>query len=137
MRSTYVCLVVLLVFALRMISSTVYRRVTLSPYILPSTTLPVPLEDFSQGVENGDTVSVDYKGWLKNTGKVFDQGNISFTVGEGKVIPGWEKQILGMSVGQTKEIEVSPSDAYGEKGMPPVIPPNSTLMFEMHLKSID
>ena len=120
-----------------MISSTVHRLVTRSPRLLSCTTLPAPIEDFSQGVEKGDTVSVDYKGWLKDTGKVFDQGNISFTVGEGRVIPGWEKQILGMSVGQTKEIEVSPGDAYGKRGMPPVIPPNSTLMFKMYLKNID
>jgi len=69
-------------------------------------------------VKDGDTVKVHYTGKLKN-GDVFDssreQEPFEFTVGNKAVIPGFEKGVLGMEVGDTKTIEIPPEDAYGEK----------------------
>lgn len=69
-------------------------------------------------VKDGDTVKVHYTGKLEN-GDVFDssreQEPFEFTVGNRAVIPGFEKGVLGMEVGDTKTIEIPPEEAYGEK----------------------
>ena len=65
-----------------------------------------------------DKVKVHYKGMLEN-GQVFDssegKGPLEFTAGEGKVIPGFDKGVLGMEVGEEKEVKIECKDAYGEK----------------------
>ena len=65
----------------------------------------------------GDKVKVHYTGKLED-GQVFDssQGRdpFEFTLGEGKVIPGFEKGITGMEVGQEKTLTIPPTEAYGE-----------------------
>ncbi|MEK7569482.1 MAG: FKBP-type peptidyl-prolyl cis-trans isomerase [Patescibacteria group bacterium] len=95
--------------------------------------------------KNGDIVSVNYTGKLAD-GTVFDSnvdpkfGHVApfdFTLGEGRVIPGWEKGILGMKVGEKKTLVIPPEDAYGANGFPPVIPPNATLTFEVELLAIN
>lgn len=66
----------------------------------------------------GDRVKVHYTGRLDD-GTVFDtsEGNdpLSFTVGEGEVIPGFEQGVLGMRVGEAREIVIEPDLAYGER----------------------
>jgi FKBP-type peptidyl-prolyl cis-trans isomerase 2 len=68
--------------------------------------------------KDGDTVSVHYTGKLDN-GEVFDTSKerepFEFKIGGQAVIPGFEKGVVGMGVGDTKTIEISPEDAYGEK----------------------
>jgi FKBP-type peptidyl-prolyl cis-trans isomerase 2 len=68
--------------------------------------------------KDGDTVKVHYTGKLQN-GEVFDtsreQEPFEFKIGDQTVIPGFERGIVGMGVGDTKTIEISPEDAYGEK----------------------
>ena len=69
-------------------------------------------------VTNGNTVSVHYKGTL-NDGSQFDSSYdrgepITFEVGAGQMIPGFEKNIMGMSVGEEKEFKLTPDDAYGD-----------------------
>lgn len=67
----------------------------------------------------GMRVSINYTGSLED-GTVFDSTEpdgrepLAFTVGEGTMIPGFEKGVLGMSVGETKDIKMGPDDAYGE-----------------------
>lgn len=95
--------------------------------------------------KTGDTVSMNYTGQLQN-GTVFDS-NIDpkfkhvepfvFTLGAGQVISGWDKGIVGMKVGEKKTLTIPPSDAYGANGIPGVIPPNSTLIFNVELVSIN
>lgn len=67
--------------------------------------------------KKGDTVHVHYKGTLDD-GSVFDSSEdgdpISFTLGDGNVIPGFENAIEGMSIGDKKTSRMEPSDAYGE-----------------------
>ncbi len=69
-------------------------------------------------VKDGDTVKVHYTGKLEN-GDVFDSSRekepFEFTVGNKAVIPGFEKGVLGMEVGDTKTIEIPPEQAYGAK----------------------
>ncbi len=71
-----------------------------------------------ESVKEGDKVKVHYKGTLDD-GAVFDEsterGPLEFTVGEHKVIPGFEEAVLGMKEGETK-VETIPSDqAYGPR----------------------
>jgi len=90
--------------------------------------------------EIGDKVTVHYTGWFED-GTVFDssveRGNpFSFTLGRGEVIEGWEKEVLGMKIGEKKEITVPPEMGYGEAGAGP-IPPGATLVFEIEVLGID
>lgn len=70
-------------------------------------------------IKNGDSVSVNYTGRLED-GTIFDtsiqEGRTPLTakLGEGKLIPGFESGLIGMSVGEKKTIEIEPADAYGE-----------------------
>ena len=90
------------------------------------------------GAKDGDTVSVLYTGKLDN-GTVFDasekHGNepIEFMLGKGMVIKGWDEGLLGMNVGEKRTLVIPPDIAYGKEGRPPVIPPNSTLTFDVEL----
>jgi FKBP-type peptidyl-prolyl cis-trans isomerase 2 len=69
-------------------------------------------------VQNGDTVTVNYTGRLED-GTIFDTSKqpgrepISSTLGQGQLIPGFEKGIIGMVIGETKTVEIEPQDAYG------------------------
>ena len=69
-------------------------------------------------VKEGDTVKVHYTGKLEN-GDVFDSSRerepFEFTVGDKDVIPGFEKGVVGMGVGDSKTIEIPPEEAYGAK----------------------
>lgn len=92
----------------------------------------------------GDTVAMNYTGRLVD-GTVFDSNvdpkfrhvqPFPFTLGAGEVIAGWDKGIVGMKVGEKKTLTIPPEDGYGVAGMPPVIPPNATLIFEVELLAI-
>jgi peptidylprolyl isomerase len=88
-------------------------------------------------------VSVHYTGWLYDTetqtkGKQFDSSvdsgePIAFPLGRSIVIQGWEKGLPGMKVGGKRTLLISPDMGYGPRGNPPVIPANSTLMFDLEL----
>lgn len=94
---------------------------------------------------NGDTVAMNYTGRLQD-GTVFDSNvdpkfrhvePFMFTLGAGQVISGWDKGIVGMKVGEKKTLTIPSDDAYGASGIPGVIPPNATLIFEVELLSIN
>ena len=84
----------------------------------------------------GKFVTMQYAGKLMSNDKVFDSGSISFRLGENRVIPGWERGLIGMKVGGKRTLRIPPQLAYGEKGIGDVIPPNSHLEFDVELKSI-
>jgi len=69
-------------------------------------------------VKEGDTVKVNYTGTLKN-GEVFDSSEgkepLEFTLGEGQLIPGFEKAVIGMAVGDSAKIDIPSDEAYGEE----------------------
>lgn len=94
----------------------------------------------SAEVKAGDVVVVHYKGAFTD-GKLFDssyQRNEPFKVqiGAKQVIPGFEQGVLGMLVGEIRRIFIPANLAYGAQGSGP-IPPNTPLIFEVELLSIE
>ncbi|KAF7682907.1 FK506-binding protein 4 [Astathelohania contejeani] len=88
--------------------------------------------------KRGDKLEVFYTGKLEN-GKVFDKTKkkpFEFTLGAGEVIQGWDKGIEGMKIGEKRRLVISPSLGYGNKKIGK-IPANSTLVFDIFLKSIN
>jgi FK506-binding protein 4/5 len=90
------------------------------------------------GAKNGDIVLVFYTGKLAD-GTVFDSTDkhggkpFQFSLGQGRVIKGWDQGILGMKVGEKRQLVIPPDLAYGAAGSPPTIPANSTLTFDVQL----
>lgn len=88
-----------------------------------------------ESVAAGSQVTVHYVGHL-SSGKKFassvDKGKPA-TVSLKDAIPGWREGIIGMKVGGKRRLVVSPEMAYGVKGFKEVIPPNSTLVYEIEL----
>jgi len=89
----------------------------------------------------GARVRVAYVGRLQNArGNKFDASApkhpLTFKLGAGEVIPGWDRGVAGMRVGEKRALTVPPKLAYGEKGAPPVIPKNATLYFTVELVSM-
>lgn len=87
----------------------------------------------------GDLVFVTYTGKLKN-GTTFDSNNkstanpLSFVLGAGSVIKGWDQGVVGMRVGGKRKLEVPASLAYGSQSPPgSTIPANSDLYFDVEL----
>ncbi|MBI2149775.1 MAG: FKBP-type peptidyl-prolyl cis-trans isomerase [Acidobacteria bacterium] len=99
------------------------------------------------GVEatKGASVQVHYTGWLYVNGKrgakfdsSLDRGTpFEFRLGEKRVIAGWEEGVEGMKVGGKRELIIPPDLAYGSRDVGGgLIPPNSTLDFEVELLKI-
>ena len=70
-------------------------------------------------IKKGDKIKVEYEGKLEN-GDVFDSTQhgdhshpLEFEVGAGQIIPGFENAVIGMEIGEEKEIKLQPQDAYG------------------------
>ncbi|KXS20830.1 hypothetical protein M427DRAFT_119369 [Gonapodya prolifera JEL478] len=108
--------------------------------VLPS---GLAIEDVVVGdgprAKSGKSVAVRYIGRL-TSGKVFDSNTngkpFKFTLSKGQVIKGWDLGVQGMNVGGTRKLTIPPNLAYGAKGAPPDIPPNSTLVFEVKLLEV-
>ena len=88
---------------------------------------------------NGQTVVVHYVGTLDN-GQEFDNSRtrnkpISFILGAGKVIKGWDEGLLGMKIGGKRKLVIPPDLGYGSRNVG-TIPANSTLIFEVELLEI-
>jgi peptidylprolyl isomerase len=88
----------------------------------------------------GKTVSVHYTGTLAD-GKKFDSSYdrnqpISFVLGQGQVIKGWDEGIALMKVGSKLKLIIPYNLAYGEQGFPPVIPSKATLIFDTELVDV-
>ncbi len=108
-------------------------------------TTELKIEELKDGVGDpvkaGDTVEVNYTGTLSD-GTKFDSSydrnqTFKFIVGQGQVIEGWEKGLLGMKKGGLRKLIIPSAMGYGSQGVPGAIPPNSTLIFEIELVSIN
>jgi FKBP-type peptidyl-prolyl cis-trans isomerase len=94
-----------------------------------------------QAAKSGDKVSVNYVGKLPD-GKEFDASAkhgkpFEFQLGQGGVIKGWDQGVVGMKVGGKRRLTIPPSLAYGDRGVPGVIPPGSTLTFDIELLGVN
>ncbi len=104
------------------------------------------IEDIKVGdgpeAKKGDTVRAHYTGWLKD-GTKFDSSHdhgkgepAEFTLRYPGLIKGWVEGVPGMKVGGKRKLIIPPELAYGKKGMPPDIPPDAELTFEIELVGI-
>ncbi len=88
----------------------------------------------------GRRVKVHYTGTLTNGSKFdssLDRGKpFEFVLGAGQVIKGWDQGVAGMKVGGKRKLTIPPELGYGTRGFPPVIPPSSTLIFEVELLGV-
>jgi FKBP-type peptidyl-prolyl cis-trans isomerase FkpA len=121
-----------------------------APSAAPSAVL---VTDLVKGVGDealpGMVVVVHYTGWLYDAGaesfrgRKFDSSRergqaLSFPLGGGRVIQGWEQGIPGMKVGGTRRLVIPPELAYGGRDIGNgLIPPNSTLLFEVELLAVE
>ena len=98
-------------------------------------------EGTGEEAKNGDNVSVHYVGTLEDGTKFdssIDRGTpFSFDLGAGKVIKGWDLGVLGMKIGEKRKLTIPSDLAYGDDGIPNVIPPKATLIFEVELLDIN
>lgn len=92
-------------------------------------------------------VLVHYTGWVfdgckaDRKGEMFDTSvgkplPLSVMVGVGRVIRGWDEGLLGMKEGGKRLLVIPAHKAYGDRSPTPKIPPNSALVFEVHLVKI-
>ncbi len=87
--------------------------------------------------KQGELVQAHYVGRFSD-GKEFDSSRIrhkplTFVIGIGSVIKGWDEGILEMQLGEIAILKVTSDYGYGAEGMPPIIPPNADLEFEVEL----
>jgi FK506-binding protein 2 len=117
------------------------RFLTLSLAVLASASAAIAAEqvkiDVTRAVEcerksqKGDKISVHYKGTLASDGSEFDTSYkrgqpLSFVVGKGSVIKGWDDNLLDMCIGEKRTLTIPPEFGYGQRAMGP-IPAGSTL----------
>ncbi len=106
--------------------------------------MPLQIEEIQVGTgaeaKPGHSVAVHYTGTLTN-GSKFDSSrdrneSFDFKLGAGMVIKGWDQGVAGMKVGGRRKLTIPPELGYGAGGYPPVIPPNSTLIFDIELLEV-
>jgi peptidylprolyl isomerase len=94
--------------------------------------------------KKGQTVVVNYTGWLYENGKKgkkfdssVDRGYpFMFKIGTGQVIQGWDDGVATMKVGGKRTLIIPPNMAYGSRGAGGSIPPNATLIFDVGLLGV-
>lgn len=106
------------------------------------TFIPTRTNPNARKPQTGETVFVHYTGTLTN-GTKFDSSldpdrgePISFPLGTGRVIKGWDEGIAKLGIGDQAILVIPPSIAYGERGAGGVIPANATLIFVVELVDI-
>lgn len=107
--------------------------------IMPGLTMKVLQAGTGDVAESGQIAAVHYTGWLHDPeaadgrGAKFDssvdRGDVfEFPLGAGRVIRGWDQGVVGMKVGEKRELVIAPELAYGQRAVGDLIPPGSTLV---------
>jgi FKBP-type peptidyl-prolyl cis-trans isomerase FkpA len=115
--------------------------------LAPGLIARILVEGEGDAAEAGQIAVVHYTGWLydekaeNKRGKKFDSSvdrgeYFSFMLGAGRVIKGWDQGVVGMKIGETRELTIAPAMGYGDRGAGNVIPPGATLVFEVELAEI-
>jgi peptidylprolyl isomerase len=99
------------------------------------------VEGDGRQAEAGQTVQVHYVGVAYSTGEEFDASYnrgepLSFRLGVGQVISGWDQGVQGMKVGGRRRLVIPPHLAYGDRGAGGVIGPGETLIFVVDLVEV-
>ena len=150
LRRTRLLLVVIGILLVFLLGLTVYQNVFKPDSVQSSsggkiivTQSGLRYQDMAVGTgtpaKKGDTVVVQYTGWLKD-GSKFDTSvggdPFVFKLGAGKVIAGWDEGLIGMQAGGKRKLYIPPALGYGAQGSPPVIPANAELEFDVELVEI-
>lgn len=119
-----------------------------NPKPVRTQTLPngLQINEYVYGTEGratkpNDTIAVHYVGYLTD-GKIFDTSlkgektPFAFKLGAGQVIQGWDIGLQDMHVGAIRRLTIPSNLAYGAKGYPPLIAPNTPLVFDVQLVSV-
>ncbi len=115
--------------------------------IVPGLSRRILREGTGATAEVGHTAVVHYTGWLydqaaeNNRGDKFDSSvdrgqHFKFPLGARRVIRGWDEGVVGMQVGEIRELTIAPELAYGDRQVGDLIPPGSTLVFEVELADL-
>ena len=115
--------------------------------VMPGLTMKKLENGYGRAAVAGDYASVHYTGWLYDEnaedgrGDRFDSSmdrgqEFQFQLGAGRVIKGWDEGVVGMLIGEKRELKIAPELAYGERGAGAVIPPGATLIFEVELMGL-
>lgn len=115
--------------------------------IVPGLAMRKLKNGYGRAAVAGDLATVHYTGWLYDEtgpdgrGEKFDssvdRGQVfQFPLGAGRVIQGWDQGVVGMLIGETRELRIAPELGYGERGAGALIPPGATLVFEIELKDL-
>ena len=115
--------------------------------IVPGLSMRMLQEGTGAAAEVGHIAVVHYTGWLydqtaeNNRGKKFDSSvdrgvHFEFPLGARGVIRGWDEGVVGMTIGEIRELTIAPELAYGDRQVGDLIPPGSTLVFEVELADL-
>ncbi|ORY06966.1 fk506-binding protein 2 [Basidiobolus meristosporus CBS 931.73] len=98
--------------------------------------------DCQRRSKDGDSLSMHYTGTLYTDGTQFDSSiprgePFTFTLGAGQVIKGWDLGLKNMCIGEKRTLVIPSELAYGSQGIPPTIPADAALVFDVELLNID
>jgi FKBP-type peptidyl-prolyl cis-trans isomerase len=116
--------------------------------IMPGLTMKKLKNGYGRAAVAGDLAAVHYTGWLYDQtaedgrGVKFDssvdRGQVfQFPLGAQRVIKGWDEGVVGMLIGEKRELKIAPELGYGNRGAGTVIPPGATLIFEVELMDLE
>lgn len=116
--------------------------------VVAGLTMRVLREGSGDAAQAGQTASVHYTGWLYDPTAADARGNkfdssldrgqpFEFPLGAGRVIRGWDQGVVGMRIGEVRELTIAPELAYGDRQVGNLIPPGSTLVFEVELLGLE
>jgi FKBP-type peptidyl-prolyl cis-trans isomerase len=123
--------------------------VTAEPVVITTGLTMTKLKNgYGRAAVAGDIATVHYSGWLYDEnapdgrGKKFDSSvdrgdPFRFPLGAGRVIRGWDEGVVGMLIGEKRELKIAPELGYGDRGAGSAIPPGATLLFEVELLGLE